>query len=227
MRIFFPILLLISMHAHSDSIAVEFGLLSTSGNSEGQTINSQLTFLKDTTKWTYKSTLATLSSSSNQETSAEKYSIDFQADKKLPEGKSLFILLVSEDDRFSGFDYQTSIGLGYGQQIVETSEHDLRLEVGPGYRVNAFKTQSNEKEWTLRVGEYYQWKMSETATFSQYLNIESGDKNTISRLGINIKSQLISRVSLNVGMDAKYTEQVPLGKDHLDTETYARIAYEF
>ena len=69
--------------------------------------------------------------------------------------------------------------------------------------------------------------MSETATFSQYLNIESGDKNTISRLGINIKSQLISRVALNVGMDAKYTEQVPLGKDHLDTETYARIAYEF
>tara|TARA_S200000501_G_C20872240_1_gene764862 strand:+ start:11968 stop:12621 length:654 start_codon:yes stop_codon:yes gene_type:complete len=217
------------MHAHSDSIVVEleFGLLSTSGNSEGQTINSQLTFLKDTASWTYKSTLATLSSSSNQNTSAEKYSVDLQADKKLPEGKSLFILLVSEDDRFSGFDYQTSIGLGYGQQIVETSEHDLRLEVGPGYRVNGFETQSNEKEWTLRVGGYYQWKMSETATFLQYLNIEGGDKNTISRLGVNIKSQLISSVALNVGMDAKYTEQVPLGKDHLDTETYARIAYEF
>ena len=215
------------MHTHSDSIAVEFGLLSTSGNSQGQTINSQLTFLKDTTKWTYKSTLATLSSSSNQETSAEKYSIDFQADKKLPEGKSLFVLLVSEDDRFSGFDNQTSIGLGYGQQIVETSEHDFRLEVGPGYRMNRFETQSNEKEWTLRVGGYYQLKMSEMATFSQYLNIESGDKNTISRLGVIIKSQLISSVALNVGIDAKYTQRVPLGKDHLDTETYARIAYEF
>ena len=135
--------------------------------------------------------------------------------------------MVSEDDRFSGFDNQTSIGLGYGQQIVETSEHDFRLEVGPGYRMNRFETQSNEKDWTLRVGEYYQWEMSEKATFSQYLNIESGDKNTISRLGVNIKSQLISRVALNVGMDAKYTEQVPLGKDHLDIETYARIAYEF
>ena len=146
MRIFFPVILLISMHTHSDSIAVEFGLLSTSGNSQGQTINSQLTFLKDTTKWTYKSTLATLSSSSNQETSAEKYSIDFQADKKLPEGKSLFVLLVSEDDRFSGFDHQISIGLGYGQQIVETSEHDFRLEVGPGYRMNRFETQSILKE---------------------------------------------------------------------------------
>ena len=131
MRIFFPILLFISMYAHPDSIAVEFGLLSTSCNSEGQTINSQLTLLKDTTNWTYKSTLATLSSSTNQETSAEKYSIELQADKKLSEDKSLFFLLVSEDDRFSGFDYQTNIGLGYGQQVVETSEHDLRLEVGP------------------------------------------------------------------------------------------------
>ena len=69
--------------------------------------------------------------------------------------------------------------------------------------------------------------MSETATLSQYLNIESGNENTISRLGINIKSQLKLKVALNVGIEAKYTEQVPLGKDHLDTETYARIAYEF
>ena len=71
--------------------------------------------------------------------------------------------------------------------------------------MNAFEAQPNEKEWTLRVGEYYRLGMSETATLSQYLNIESGDENTISRLGINIKSQLKLEVALNVGIEAKYT----------------------
>lgn len=215
------------VQAASTSYEIEFGLLSTSGNSEGQTVNSQLSFLSDTTDWIYKGGISTLSSSSNKDTSAEKYSLDLQADKKLLDEKSFYVLLNSEDDRFSGFEHQTSDGLGYGKQLIGTDSHTLRFEIGPGYRINAFESQSDEKELTLRIGENYQWQMSKTATLSQYLKIEGGNDNTISRFGLNIKSQLLGDLALNIGIDAKYTEEVPSGVEHSDTETYARIAYRF
>tara|TARA_B100000767_G_C19764591_1_gene536885 strand:- start:658 stop:1350 length:693 start_codon:yes stop_codon:yes gene_type:complete len=215
------------VHAEPVSSEFELGLLSTSGNSEGKTINSQLILIKETTAWVYKGSVAALFDSSNKMTSAEKYNLDLQADKKLPAKQTFYLLFASENDRFSGFDHQTSIGVGYGWQLIATDVHTLGFEIGPGYRVNALAEQPDEKELTLRVGESYQWQLSKTATLSQYLKLEGGGDNTISRLGVNLKSQLLGNLSLSIGIDGKYTEHVPLGRDHADTETYARIAYQF
>ena len=223
------LILFLSLFARADSLSAEFefGLLATSGNSDGQSINSQLSFLKDMTDWVYKGGVTALFRSSNKETSTEKYSLTLQADKKLLEEKSFYLLLTSEDDRFSGFDHQTGVGLGYGQQLLGADKHTLRFEIGPGYRINALTGQSDEKELTLRIGESYQWQMSKTATFAQYLRVEGGDDNTISRFGVELKSQLLANFSLNIGVDVKYTEQVPSGSEHSDSETYARVAYQF
>lgn len=223
------LILFLSLFARADSLSAEFefGLLATSGNSDGQSINSQLSFLKDMTDWVYKGGVTALFRSSNKETSAEKYSLTLQADKKLLEEKSFYLLLTSEDDRFSGFDHQTGVGLGYGQQLLGTDKHTLRFEIGPGYRINALTGKSDEKELTLRIGESYQWQMSKTATFAQYLRVEGGDDNTISRFGVELKSQLLANFSLNIGVDVKYTEQVPSGSEHSDSETYVRVAYQF
>ena len=64
------------------------------------------------------------------------------------------------------------------------------------------------------------------------VSIEGGDDNTISRLGIGLKSQLNGSLSLKVGIDMKHTENPAtdaLGNefDDIDTESYARIGYRF
>ena len=80
---------------------------------------------------------------------------------------------------------------------------------------------------TLRLAEAYMLKFSDTAQFDQYLTVESGDYNTIAKLGASVQSALSKALALKVGIDIKYTDKVPLGLDDTDTETYASVLYNF
>ena len=132
-----------------------------------------------------------------------------------------------EDDRFSGFDYQASLGVGYGYKLIAEEGRELSVEIGTGYRVNALEDGGDEKGVTLRLGEKFSCKLSDTSDLEQYLTVEGGDENTISRFGLSVKAQLVSKLSLKVGTSIKYTEEVPDGNDHTDTETSATVVYSF
>ena len=221
--------LLVSSVAAAEPIKgeAELGLVNTSGNSETQTLNAKLNLTKETEQWAHKANLAALSNSSDDTTTAEKYSLALQSDRKLDERSFLYVIGTYEDDRFSGFDYQATFGLGYGYKIIDNDERTLTLEAGPGYRVNAVENGDDEKEVTLRLAETYVWQFSETAEFNQYLIVEGGDDNTISKFGASVKSALTGTLALRLGVDIKHTDKVPAGRDDTDTETYATVTYSF
>ncbi len=205
----------------------ELGLVATSGNSDTQTINAKLGLSKDTEKWTHKADLAALNNASDDETTAEKYSLGWQSDRKLDDVSFLYVIASYEDDRFSGFDYQATVGAGYGYKAINDEKCVLTLEIGPGYRVNALPEGDDEKEVTIRLGEKFSWQFSETAELEQYLTVEAGEDNTVSRLGASVKSTLTGALALKVGFDIKHTEEVPDDRDDTDTETYATVSYSF
>ncbi len=205
----------------------ELGFVNTSGNSDTQSINAKFGLSKETENWLHKANLSFLKNEADDETTAEKYNLALQSDRKLDERSFLFIIGNYEEDEFSGFDYQTSVGVGYGYHVILSEEHKLTLEIGPGYRVSAVEDDKDEKETTLRLGELYAWKISETAEFNQYLTVEGGDENTITKAGLSIKSTLTGTLSLRVGIDVKHTDEVPDGVDKTDTETFATISYAF
>ncbi len=205
----------------------ELGYVSTSGNSETQTVNAKLKLTKNSKKWFHEAKLSALSNSSDSTTTAEKYTAFWQSDRKLDDRSSLYVNSTYEDDRFSGFDYQATVGAGYGYKVIDDDVKTLTLEIGPGYRVNAVTEGKDETEVTLRVAEDFVWKFSPTAEFNQYLNVEGGKDNTITKLGVSLKAALTGALSLKLGFDVKLTKEVPVGKDDTDTETYATIAYSF
>lgn len=211
----------------------ELGFVNTSGNSETQTINAKLKLMKDTEEWAHQATAAVLSNSSEDSatgedsTTAERYNLGLQSDKKLDERSSLYALATYEDDRFSGFEFQATLGLGYGYKVVNNDIRTLTLEIGPGYRVNSIKGEDDEKEVTLRLGEVYAWKFSENSEFNQYLTVEGGSDNTISNLGFSVKANMTNTLALKVGVELKHTDEVPAGREDTDTETYANISYSF
>jgi putative salt-induced outer membrane protein len=216
----------------------ELGFVNTNGNSETQTVNAKLKLTKDTEKWAHQANLAALSNSNSESTTAEKYTAAFQSDRKLDERSFLYGLATYEDDRFSGFKYQATVGAGYGYKVINNDERTLTLEIGPGYRVNSVDDVvdanglviipgDEESEVTLRLGEIYVWKFSETAEFNQYLTVEGGEDNTITNLGVSVKSALTGALALKLGIDMKMTDKVPSGRDDTDTETYATVTYSF
>ena len=205
----------------------ELGLVATSGNSDTQTINAKLGLTKETEEWTHKADLAALNNASDDETTAEKYSLGWQSDRKLDDVSYLYVIASYEDDRFSGFDYQATLGAGYGYKVINEEKRVLTLEIGPGYRINALPEGDDEKEVTVRLGEKFSWQFSDTAELEQYLTVETGEDNTVSRLGAAVKSTLTDTLALKVGVDIKHTEEVPDDRDDTDTETYATISYSF
>ena len=205
----------------------ELGLVTTSGNSDTQTINAKLGLTKETERWTHNADFAALNNASDDETTAEKYSFGWQSDRKLDEVSFLYVIASYEDDRFSGFDYQATLGAGYGYKAINEEKRTLTLEIGPGYRVNALPDGDDEKEVTVRLGEKFRWQFSDNAELEQYAIVETGEENTVSRLGASVKSTLTGTLALKVGVDIKHTEEVPDDRDDTDTETYATVSYSF
>jgi putative salt-induced outer membrane protein len=216
----------------------ELGFVSTSGNTETENINAKLKLLKETDNWRHEGNIAALSSSSEDQdtgeasTTAEKYTADAKSERKLSERAYVYGLATYEDDRFSGFDYQATVGAGYGYEVIATENKTLALEIGPGYRYSAVENGEDEDEATLRLGEEFEWQFSDTAKFNQYLVVEGGDDNTITNVGVSLESALTGTLALKIGIDAEYTDEVPVDDDgikreHTDTETYASIIYSF
>ncbi len=211
----------------------ELGLVMTTGNSATENLNTKLKLTKTSGEWLHEANVGALSSSNEDqttgedETTAEKYFINYKADRTLDEHSYLYGITTYEDDRFSGFEYQATAGVGYGYKVIAEEDKTLSVEVGPGYRINSIEGASNENEVTLRVGEKFSWKFSENAELNQYLTVEGGEDNTISNLGVGIKSMLNGTLSLRVGIDVKHTENPVGDKDDIDTETYATIGYNF
>ena len=226
-------LLCVSLLASSVSVAepikgdAELGFVASSGNSDTQTINAKLKLITENKGWAHQGSFTAFNNASSGTTTAEKYAIALQSDRKLDERSSIYMIATHEEDHFSGFEYQSTAGVGYGYKVIDNDERSLTLEVGPGYRINAVTDGDKQNEVTLRVGEIYSWKFSETAEFNQHLTIEGGDENTITHFGASVKSALTGSLALKVGVDIKLTDKVPAERDDTDTETYATVTYSF
>ncbi len=210
----------------------ELGYIATSGNSESQNTNARLKLVKETASWVYEGNFTAIGSVSedsdgNDETTAEKYTAGLKADKKLDERSYLYGLSTWEKDRFNGYDYQATFGVGYGYKLIDDEERTLALEIGPGYRINELESSDSEDETTLRLGETYSWKFSKTGEFNQYLTVETGDESTITKLGASVTSTLTDKLNLKVGIDATNNSDAPDGTEDTDTSTYVTLGYSF
>jgi putative salt-induced outer membrane protein YdiY len=236
---------LAAVHVQAEPIKgeAELGLVVTTGNSSTENYNGKLKLTTENEQWSHEVNLGALGSASEDQdtgedqTTAEKYFANYKADRKLDDRTYLYGLTTWENDRFSGFEYQATTGVGYGYKLIVEEDKTLAFEVGPGYRYNAIDTtallaEEDDSEITLRLAETYDWKFSDNAELNQYFSIEGGEDNTISRLGVGLKSQLNGSLSLRVGVDLKHTANPAkdaTGKefDDIDTESYATIGYSF
>ncbi len=220
----------------------ELGLVLTDGNTETQTINTKFQLEQEWTKWRNKAELIVLNTAEDNETSAEKYFISDKVDYKLKGANYLFGQLSYEDDRFSGFDFQATLSLGYGYRVLENNIHTLDLEFGPGYRVSKVQVTEtttvngvvtevedteDENETVARAALDYDYKISETAAFEQDFSVEAGSDNTISKSVTALKAQIQGSLAMKFSISVKYTEEVPDDKENTDTETAVTLVYSF
>ncbi len=150
---------------------VELGAVFLSGNTEEDTIKFRGDFVRDSTGWKHHADIDYLRSNRDSELSAQKLYTSLKSDYKLAGDQFAFGRVSYEDDRFSGFDYQTDIVVGYGRTLLQTREQmKLDLEIGPGFRYSRTDIGDSVSEGILRMSAAFNWQVSDNAEFEQKLS---------------------------------------------------------
>lgn len=209
--------------------SAEIGYVSTSGNTETETLNMKGTATTDREKWKHKFELTSLTSSVSSVTTAEKYLLSAQSNYKLIAPNYLFGLVTYEDDTFNAndYDYQVSEAIGYGRRVIDDKNLSLDLEIGPGARQSKLPSGETESESLIRAAAKLEWTISKTSKFSEELTVDSGEDSDVIRSVSALTTSVKGNLSMKVTYTYKNTSDVPVNTEETDTETAITLVYTF
>ncbi len=210
----------------------ELGFIQTSGNSDTQSFNGKFNIVRDLQPIKTAFKFEALTSEENGDPSKEKYFSELKFDYSLGEFDYLTALLSYEDDRFSGFQYQSTLSLGYGYRAWNSEQGELDLEVGPGYRRNALEARNEhgekvEEEAVGRFGLSLEVNISDSAKFTEVITIEGGDSNVVYKSDMGLQSTLVGKLAMKINYQVKHTDEVPEGTKNTDSLVGVTLVYSF
>ncbi len=246
----------LSFHAVAEetqkySTTAELGVISTTGNTETSSLKGRIEHKQDLTKFRnhfiadalYKEDQIEAEIDGETYTqnvkTAEKYFLSAQSDYKLDsEHKGLFVFGSYEEDKFSGYEYQSTLAVGYSDRLFDYDRSFLDYSVGPGVSFTKTEDTVNDdgefvpgEESTnavIRAAINFEYQFSENAKFTQSLasdistnQSENTKTKSITALTANINSDFALKASFTVDQNS----HVPDDKKHADTQTAITLVY--
>jgi putative salt-induced outer membrane protein len=205
----------------------DLGMVVARGNTDTDTISAKLAIKKTQDEWEHNAGLAFLRSTNAGVTSAERFALTGQSDYAIDEHSYYFGSLRYEDDKFSGFDYQSSATVGYGRKFIDTEVATLKGELGVGYRQTKLETFSSEGDAILRAAMNYTRNLTDTTSFSNDTLVESGSNNTFAQNITGLSVRINDSLAMKVGFEVRYNSEAPLGLKSTDTITTLNLNYKF
>jgi putative salt-induced outer membrane protein len=207
----------------------EFGFVSTTGNTDTQSLNLRLEFKKATENWRFRLAGAALSSSKNGDKDAERYQAEMQADRKLNAKSYLFGVYRYDADKFGAYDPQQSITAGYGRELMKSETHVLNGEIGVGYKKSkAVSTGVTDNEMIGRFLLEDAWSITPSTAWNNRLLVELGSDNTFTQFNTGLVVSMNDRFALKLGWEYRHNSEIPVGvTDKTDTTTTANLVYNF
>ncbi len=233
------------------STELELGIISTTGNTKTQSFKSKIDVKQEFTHWRnhylleglYKRDEIEVDDGSGtfikeDRTTAEKYFGSAKGDYILnKEYAALFIYGEYDRNRFSGFDYQYTIALGFSNRLFTRDNSYLSYNIGPGMTSEKQEdtdadsnTYESDETFVIRVSAEYLYQLSENSKFTQTFSSNfatSNDKNTKTKSVTSITAQLIASLALRASYTIDYNSEVPVDRKHSDTETALTLVYSF
>jgi len=206
----------------------ELGVVVTRGNTDTKNTNAKATVINDREDWKHTGKLEALNNSDSGTTTAERYFASGKTAHKIDDLSYEFGLLTYEDDRFSGYDYRSSVSIGYGRTVIKTNERKLDLEFGAGVRQSKITdTGDTESENFLRGAGLFNWILSDHATFGEELTVEAGEDSTITKSITSLKSQVAGNLATKITYTVKNSSDVPATAKETDMELAVNLVYSF
>lgn len=210
----------------------ELGFIHTSGNSDTQSLNAKLKLSREEGPLKTGIKLEALSSEDDGTKSSEKYLAALKADYAIGKKDYLTSQALYEDDRFNGYEYQSSVTVGYGYHAWKDQNGKLDLEVGPGFRRDVLETRDEKgdkvkEEAVGRASLDLLVNIGESAKFTELLTVEAGDSKTVWKSEMGIQSTLTGNLAMKVSHIVKHTTDVPDDKKNTDSLVGITLVYDF
>lgn len=232
----------------------ELGLLATSGNTDSTALKAKLNLKHELARWRNQYVLEALYKEdqlqveqggetwNESQVTAEKYFASAQADYKLDsQHRALFIFGSYEEDKFSGYDYQASVAVGYSDRLFQGASSFLDYSVGPGMsysRTDEVRAADGtmvtdnitEESAMVRVSALYQYDFSETAKFTQTfasdIAVESG-ANTKTKAESALTANINQALAMKLSFTITHNSEVPEDRVSSDRQTAVTLVYSF
>ncbi|WP_339806451.1 DUF481 domain-containing protein [uncultured Marinobacter sp.] len=214
----------------------ELGLLITSGNSDETNLNARLGLVHEVEKWRNIGEFRSNVSESDDTTTAERYRAALETNYKFTERQYWYLRGAYEDDRFSGYDFQSSVTTGYGNRVWESGTRSfLDLSIGAGYRFNKLDVPDpdtgsrDEDEAIARLAGQFDYALSESALFRQTVSSELGldENNVITESETSLQATIVDNLSMKAAYRVKHVSDAPEGSRKTDTITSLSLLYGF
>lgn len=217
----------------------ELGFLQSGGNTESASANTKVDLTHETRRWKNNSAIAALYSENAEFSTAERYEARHQVDYKINDKLSWFGALRGEQDRFSGFAYQTTVSTGASYQFIETTDTKLDFSLGAGYKRSKpetlIKSEAGEvldriegdveTDMVGTLGSNYEHSFTETTKVTNKLLAEFGGDNTGIANDLALQVSMTQSLALAVGFGIRYNSDPPPLSESTDTLTTINLVY--
>jgi putative salt-induced outer membrane protein len=207
----------------------ELGFVNTTGNTETVALNFKLNFIRTGERWRHRFTGTALNTSEDGIDDNERYTAEVQSDRKLSEKSWLFGAFRWDADKFGSYDPSVSLTAGYGRQLMKSEKHEMKGEIGAGYRkLTETVTDFSSSEAIARFLLDDSWQMFKSTKWTNRLLVETGSSNTFTQFNTALAVSMTDKFAIKLGFEARNNSQIPPGdSEHTDTVTSANIVYNF
>lgn len=138
----------------------------------------------------------------NRQTAGAKYEHDFT------ERLYGYSTADWERDEFQDLKLRTTWTVGAGYKILDEEKHKLNAEAGVGWESNNFYDEENRDNAVGRLGENYQWLISEAWSFRQTFelisNLDEVDDDVRTTTTAELRNQMTENLYLALGFEHRY-----------------------
>ena len=226
--------------------SAELGFLYKTGNTKSADVKAGFNLKHEKDKWASVVNFNILAKKLEKEdaegndefvTTDNKWDILTQTNYTIGEESKNYLYgnLAYEQDKFSGFESQSSFSAGWGRNWYKTETTSFFADVGPGIKYDvtrATETEPSESNtnFIIQAQALYTHKFNDYVQFKQYLVAKqataSGD-NSVYKSETSVTAQLIDALQLKFALRIDYDTEVKPEFENTNTETSMTLIYNF
>lgn len=211
----------------------EAGFVSSSGNTESDSLNLGLKFAKDGKRWSHEIGLAAYQASTEGTDTAENFNAGYTLKRNINERSNIFFNFGYLDDDFDGFTEQLSFAVGYGYKVINSEKTKWETGAGVGYRdTSLFDIATNTEGEdvsgaTFVIRSDFETQLTETTKFVDNFKAEIGSDNTYIENDAALYVAINDKFSLKAGYLVRHNTDPAPASDETDTITSLSLVYGF